>query len=416
MLAPADPFAATRPLPPRINIGIEPFIDVTHVIPYMHPAAGGPPIVVDRFCQRLAQRGRVVHVVTTDALAPAIGPDWAAPYRTRYDLDVLKTRRRGPYALAPGLVKRLRPVIMASRLVHLHTLWSFPTYAAAYLCRKFGVPYVVMPHGMLDPHSMQRKSLKKRLYGSLFEWPNLRRAAAMIYTHSDEQCLAGQSVRRLPPGFVVPLGADKPPAVPRDQLAHAFFESRPALKGRRLVVFLSRLHSKKGLDLLLPAMAILAQSHPDAHLLLVGPADPDYAPTVRQLIVQHALETRVTLTGALHGQAKWQALAAADVFALPSYQENFALVVVEALAMGLPVVLSRRVNIWRDVVDSGAALPCDLDPPSVAASIAKFFDNPDLRARATACGPRLVDQQFNWDHSVSQLEHVYAQVLATASQ
>src|SRR5262249_22116478 len=154
-------------------------------------------------------------------------------------------------------------------------------------CRNAQVPYIVMPHGMLDPHSLKRKWLKKQLYGRFVEWPNLRRARAVVYTTLEERRLAESSVAGLPPAYMVPLGADDPPAAPNAELAEEFLQAHPQLRGKVLVTFLSRLHPKKGLDLLIPGFALLATQHPDAQLVLVGPGEADYVLQLRQ-IAQHA--------------------------------------------------------------------------------------------------------------------------------
>src|SRR5262249_32164051 len=143
----------------------------------------------------------------------------------------------------------------SSRLVHLHTLWTYPTWAAVRACRRHNVPYVVMPHGMIDPNSLARKQLKKYLYGNLIEWRNLRGAHAMLYTHEEEQRLAESTVRGLPRGYVASLGCDDPPEADRGHLAEEFLSKRAELRGKRIVLFLGRLHPKKGLDLLLGAFA-----------------------------------------------------------------------------------------------------------------------------------------------------------------
>src|SRR5262245_17795650 len=154
-------------------------VDVLHVVPYMHPRAGGPPVVVDRLCARLAQRGWTSRVATTDTFAPKGDASWTDGYRAAYSLEVYPSRG-GSYSYSRTLSATMGELVSQSRLVHLHTLWTHPTWSAIRACRNAGVPYVVMPHGMLDPHSLKRKWLKKQLYGRFVEWPNLRHARAVV--------------------------------------------------------------------------------------------------------------------------------------------------------------------------------------------------------------------------------------------
>jgi len=385
--------------------------DVTHVIPYMHPRSGGPPVVVDRCCRRLAARGWSVRVVTTDALAGEDRTDWTAAYRDGYPLEVYSAGGLGSFAYSRSLGRDMGRIVESSRLVHVHTAWTHPGLAAMTACRRRSVPFVVMPHGMLDPFSLRRKWLKKQLYGRACEWPNMRRAAAMIYTHDNERRLAEHAVPRLPRGWIVPLGTDEPPAESRESLAADFFHQYPELRGRKLVVFLSRLHSKKGLDLLIPAFREVVRRIPAAHLLLVGSGTPQYTGRLRQWIEQHGLGDHVTLAGSRTGRDKWSALAAGEVFALPSYQENFGLVLVEAMRMGLPLVLTRRVNIWPEIEAAGAGVCCELNTARVAAAICQLLEDQENRLRRSQAARRLAETEFTWGRSVDCLEEVYRHVL-----
>jgi len=383
---------------------------ITHVIPYMHPHAGGPPVFVDRISQKLVKHGWDVRVITTDCMANEQSDDWQKTYRDHYPFEVHKAKF-GSYAYSPTLAASLKAAIGQSDLVHLHTLWSYPNRTAARICRELDVPFVIMPQGMIDPNSLQRKKIKKKIYGHLFEWPYVRTASAMIYTHEEERRLAEQSVSGLPKGYIVSMGADEAPPFSREILAGQFFQKYPELRGRKLVVFLGRLHSKKGLDLLIPAFAEVLKSDPNIHLVLVGPGEKNYVQGLHDLIVKLGFSERVLFTGHLAAEAKWQGLAAGTVYVLPSYQENFALTVVEAMRGGLPVVLSRRVNIWEDVTKAGAGLACDLAPKSVATTIVQYLKDPTLRAKAVACGQKLLAEKFNWERSFETMENVYKQLL-----
>lgn len=388
---------------------------ITHVIPYMHPHAGGPPVVVDRMCQGLATRGWDVRVITTDSMATGGDPGWQARYAEHYSIDVHETNRLRGYAYSSTLPPALQVAARDSDLFHLHTLWTFPTYVAAKICRQLGTPFVVMPHGMADPNSLSRNWLRKKIYGYLWEWRNLRSARGMIYTHAEERRLAEKSVSGLPEGHIVPLGADEPPDLGRAELAERFLRARPELRGKQLVIFLGRLHPKKGLDLLIPAFAQVVQAEPNAHLLLVGPGDEPYVQSLQVMAQSSRVAPHVTFVGPLASEAKWGALAASSVFALSSYQENFALTVVEALRSGVPVVLSQRVNIWEDVTQCGAGIACDLTVASVANAIITYLRDPNKRAASAESGRQLVAERFNWNRSVDAIENVYRQILSAKS-
>ncbi|HET6324543.1 MAG TPA: glycosyltransferase [Planctomycetaceae bacterium] len=382
---------------------------ITHVIPYMHPAAGGPPVVVDRLSRELAARGHELTVLTTDLFAGQ-SRDWVTDESRPYGMEVFSAAAGNGFGFSVGLWREIGRAIRNSDVVHIHTLWTFPGFAAARACSHAGIPYLVMPHGMLDPHSVGRKWLKKQCYGRLLEWPSLRRAQGMCYTHPEEQRLAALTCRGLPRGHIVELGAESPPDCPRSELRAEFLKRHPELRDRTVVLFLGRLHSKKGLDLLIPAFDIAKRQRPDANLLLVGPGDPAYVQSIREEVGRRGLEKTVTFTGLLSGRDKWAAMAASDLFVLPSYQENFALTVVDAIQSGLPVLVSRRVNIWKDLVDAGAARDCEPELNSVAATLSDCLSDLEWRHAAARAGKSLLSERFNWATTAARLETIYEAV------
>ncbi len=387
-----------------------------HVIPYMNLRAGGPVVVVDRLCRRMLRRGIEPVVLTTDVLSGEGGDVAAsaagvadAPSFGDYELRFFHALTRR-FAYSPSLASALDEVVRTCDVVHIHTLWTHATWAAAAACRRHGVPYVLMPHGMLDPRSLARKWVRKVAYGRLFEFPRARAAAGLIYTTDEERRLAERSVRSLPRGHVVPLGTDQPPG-PREELARRFLASRPHLVGRQLVTFLGRVHSKKGLDLLIPAFAKVASRVPAAHLLVIGPDDENTWPGLRREIESLGLQGHVTRIEMLLGGAKWAALAASRVFVLPSYQENFAIAVAEALRIGTPVVISDRVNICHEVeaAAAGRVVPCDVE--AVAGAICETLDDTDAWQRRSAAAADLARRQFDWDRTAELTVQVYEHVL-----
>lgn len=391
-------------------------MNILHAIPYMHPLGGGPPVVVDRFCRHLQMQGHFASVITTDSLTPANETTaWVEEYRTEYPIRVVPAWYRHRFGYSSTMLAELRRAIEEVDLVHLHNLWSYFTFAVAKTCGMANVPFVISPHGMLDPHSLSRKASKKRFYGQCFEFPRLRRAAGMVYTDQEEQNLAERSCPGLPPGYIVPLGADDPD---RDQVKVAAAKLRrrfPEWKDKTLVLFLGRIHPKKGLDLLLPAFDQVRQRCPHAHLVLAGPIADEYRDTLRSTISSYQLGSHITETGIVSGNDKWALYRLAELFVLPSYQENFALTVVESLNMGTPVLLSDRVNIWKQVIEAGAGLRCELKVDSIASNILRIITTPEERERLAAAGPPLVSQQFNWPDSARRLSAAYSTVLAAQS-
>jgi glycosyltransferase involved in cell wall biosynthesis len=386
-------------------------VDVLQVIPYMHPSAGGPPIVVDRFSRQLTECGRTNRVATTDVCARGADPRWTESSASSYAMDVFPSVGPGTFSYSRPFAQNIDRLVAQSRVVHLHAVWTYLTWATLRACRRQNVPCVVMPHGMLDPNSLSRKWLKKQLYGRWVEWPTLRRTDGMIYTNQVEKSVTEGSISRLPRGYVVPLGSDEPPDADRSILAAEFLADYPQLQAKELVVFLSRLHSKKGLDLLIPGFAQVAQGNSRAHLVIVGAAEPEYQKRLDEMVEQSHAAHCVTFTGPLSGRKKWSALAAAQVFALPSYQEAFPLAVIEAMRMGLPVVITQKVNICGDIMQAGGGVECELSPQSVAQALEELLSDPQKIAAIGGRAQQLARHRYTWKRSVELLCQVYDEIL-----
>ena len=286
------------------------------------------------------------------------------------------------YGYTPRLVRWLRASAASFDAVIIHGLWLFASIGTWMALRSSSAargkpPYFVYPHGMLDPWFQKARPLKairNTIYWKLFEHRVIRDAEAVLFTSEDEQRLA-----RIPFApyrcreKVVAYGASVP-AGDREAQKRLFFDSFPELEGKRVLLFLSRLHEKKGIDLLIRAFArVRLAGNADLHLILAGPcADPRYLEYLKKLAAECFAEKQpeiksaqppITWTGMLAGDLKWGAFHAADVFILPSHQENFGIAVAEALACGVPVLISNKVNIWREIAEDRAGLvePDDLD-------------------------------------------------------
>jgi glycosyltransferase involved in cell wall biosynthesis len=184
------------------------------------------------------------------------------------------------------------------------------------------------------------------------------------------------------------------------------------LIGSKVVLFLGRLHPKKGLDLLIPAFAEVARRVQNVKLVLVGPGDESYVTGLRERVTASGLGERVAFLGPLTGRPKWAALAAAAAFVLPSFQENFAITLVEAMSVGTPVLLSDRVNIWSDVKDANAGVISALDPARIAADLIEVIDDHEFAARLGNNGRALVSRAYNWERTADATEAAYRSALA----
>ncbi|HJQ60553.1 MAG TPA: glycosyltransferase, partial [Vineibacter sp.] len=376
---------------------------ILHLIATLARESGGPAQACLEMARAVAARGHDVAISTTNWPGKAAEPvPTGVPLRqdgvTVTYFPVLPPRGWKP---SLAMARVLRRELASFDVVHLHSLYLFHDWLGGRLCRRFGVPYIVRPHGMLDPYIRNHHRGRKHLMELLFQDRVLRHAAAVHYTSEVEREIS-RPFDHGAPARIVPLGVDLAgfDALPPPE---RFAERFPETRGRRIVLFLSRLHPKKGLDLLLPAFARLASDDPSLHLVIAGP-DDGMLDQCKAWARRDGIHDRVTFTGMLRGEDKLAAFAAATLFALPSYSENFGIAVVEAMAAGLPVVISDQVNIWREIQAGGGALVtrCDSDKLALALSTV-LADRPlaeDMARKARATVRRL----YHWDSVAASLE------------
>jgi glycosyltransferase involved in cell wall biosynthesis len=323
---------------------------ILHIIQTLDPAAGGPSESV-RSLMTFSGIGYTGEAVTLDP------PD--APFLKNFDFPV---HALGPVPLKYGFSFRLLAWLQenARRFdgVIINGLWGFPGLAA--LLRIRGrVPYMVFSHGMLDPYfkrAFPLKHLKKWIYWVLIEYWVLRNAYRVLFTTIEESELAKQSfwLHRWN-GYVVPYGCDQPEGDPESQ-KRAFYLKLPQLRNAPFILYLGRIHRKKGCDMLIRAFAKHAALDPDLHLVMVGPDQQGWSTELKEIIEDAGLTDRVHWPGLLQGDLKWGAFLACEAFILPSHQENFGIAVAEALACGKAVLLSDQVNIAPQIASDGAGL------------------------------------------------------------
>lgn len=313
----------------------------------------------------------------------------------------------GRYGVSPSLVATLRRSMDRFDLVHIHWLYDFACIAAARVALAARVPFVVQPSGSLDPHLLQKNRWIKRAYLATAGRPLLTRAEAVVFTTEQERTLAEYGPRR--PEWVVPVGLDASTFTPLPR-AGTFRASHAAINGPFLL-FVGRLSRQKGLDLLIAAFARVARARQELWLVLAGP-DPDgYGARLRTLAEQLGVQHRVIFAGLLPHETKLAAYVDAELFVLPSYAENFGAVVTEALACGLPVVISNQVNIHREMAAAGVATVVECSVESVAAGIEAVLTDPGARRRIATLGPALVRDHYTWDAIVPMLKEKYRELL-----
>jgi glycosyltransferase involved in cell wall biosynthesis len=376
-------------------------LKILQLVHTFDPSVGGVATSVVAVSRALARRGHKIDIVVLD--------EPSASWIPNTDLTV--------HALGSGLAsyrysRALLPWLRENGgdydRVIVNGIWQYLSFAAWRRYAGSSIPYYVFPHGMLDPwfkKTFPLKHLKKWLYWPWAEYRVLRDAAAVIFTSEEERLQARKSFWLYRAHEKVsPLGVE---ASPISANAKAEFLSRyPQLQNTRNFLFLGRLHPKKGCDILLDAFARLSSRESNS-LILAGPDQIGWEADLRRQVKRLNLTSRVVFTGMLQGAMKQGALASADAFVLPSHQENFGISVVEALAAGVPVLISNRVNIWREIDADRAGYVESDDLAGTTCLLQRWIDTPPteretIRQNARKC----FEQRFEINRAVDSLLQV----------
>jgi glycosyltransferase involved in cell wall biosynthesis len=393
-------------------------VNILHVLESLSPRYGGPVSVAKALACAQANTGHEVTVCTTNLDYPsgilcAAGQGGICDNLVQVFYFPVQFR---PLTVSWNFRAFVKNHIREFDIVHVHGLYRFPPTYAAYQARKQKIPYVITPHGALDPYLYAKSSrnvLVKRLYERWFDLPNLHCAGAIHYTAEDERQRAAFLGLRAP-SFVIPNGIDWGRYV---QLpARGAFRSGLGLGDAPLVLFLGRLHPKKGLDLLVPAFETIRRRIAGAQLAIVGPENDRFGQQVRAWVAERGLTEAVHFIGHLDGADVIQAYVDADVFVLPSYTENFGMTVVEAMACALPVVISDQVNIHAEVAQSGAGLVTRCDATEVAEAVIELLADPERRTVLGSAGRAAAQLRYTWPNIVEALSREYASVIGKRKQ
>lgn len=386
---------------------------ILHVIANLSPRYGGPVKVCRELTSELTRQGVETTLYSTNLDFPkgilSVPTDLIISdggVRIRYFSVSFP-----PLAISNQMASAIIQNMQSFDLIHIHGIYRFPQTFAAWYARKIGKPYIIRPHGSLDPflYKQKKNRLLKRLYEHLIELRNLRKAQAIHFTSEEEReltkflCLNDN-------GVVIPNGIDisKYSSLPEP---NKFRDLYKIGKNVPVVLFLGRLHFKKGLDLLIPAFANVLDNFPTAILVLAGPDNNGYIGHLRKLINENNIAEHVIFTGMLSEKETIDAYVDANVFVLSSYTENFGMTVVEAMACRLPVVISDKVNIWQEVQNAraGIVVPCDVK--ALSNGIIEILLNGDQAAIMGNSGFKLVQQRYAWKVIIPEIIQLYQRII-----
>ena len=377
---------------------------ILHVIPSLEQETGGPARSVPALCRSLHAAGADVTLCTfkRNGRNTTVSTE-TEPYRIQWQAPFPGSRQIPTYRFLRYLRQELRSV----DLVHLNSLWNPAISLAALACRRAGVPYVVSPRGMLQRAALERRRMLKSVYYRLFERYTLGGARAVHFFSENEASDARPLIcgRAFP--FVIPNGIDLD--LGKNVTAGRFRRAYPTLKGRRILLFIGRLHVSKGLDLQLQALTILVKRFPDIVWVLVGPDQGEWAYLSREISTLD-LKSYVLWTGQLSHERCLEALADADVFLLTSRHEAHSMAMNEALCMGVPMVMTDSLHCQK-IEEARAGCVVSWDPVDLAGAVADILRDQDLAASMRQAGPQLAAEWLAWPNVANTMIRAYVRVL-----
>jgi len=368
------------------------------VVSHLDPRYGGLSSVVPQLSSRIASTYNVnvdlaAFCTPGELYLPSSYPDLAITEWPTSRLQWFRDR---------SLRDHFEEIVQAADALHIHGLWEQSTAIAAPMARALRKPYILSAHGMLETWALSNKRLKKQVYAALFERANVRGAACLhALTHAE-----AHDYRRFGstgPIAVIPNGV----TIPSSLDPNLFLSQYPALNGKRILLFLGRIHFKKGLDLLVESWSQLGGSYPDAHLVLAGPDFEGTRAKVEKLVVQRGLTHSVLFTGMLRQDLKWSALAAAEGFVLPSFSEGLSVSVLEAMGIGLPVIVTEQCNL-PEVKKLEAGWQIQSEVGQLTSAIRELLANSrKTNSGIGSCGRTLVLTRYNWSTVSERMAELY---------
>ncbi|MGY6530392.1 MAG: hormogonium polysaccharide biosynthesis glycosyltransferase HpsP [Cyanobacterium sp.] len=383
---------------------------ILQIIPSISLVYGGPSQMILGLCRALAREGEDVTIITTNAngdqgQAPLDVPLQTVVVENGYRIIYFNCSPFRRYKFSVDLLRWLWKHGGDYDVAHIHALFSPVTTMAASICRYRGLPYILRPLGTLDPKDLRKKRGLKKIYGNLLEKPNLKGSFGVHFTSQQEADVSedfGAGVNRL----VVPLGVEIQGGMIDDDFIYGKYNIP---RDRPLLLFMSRIEPKKGLQFLIPALQRLLNQGYNFHFVLAGanPQDREYETQIKNRITSSELSNFTTITGFVTGDDKVALLQKADLFLLPSFYENFGIAVVEAIAFSTPVLISDQVYIYQEIERAKAGWICSLDEDDLLKQLMIALESEEERRQRGLNGFNLVQRNYSWSAIARQLIDIY---------
>ena len=380
---------------------------VLHVVPDFEPKWGGVYQAVSGLTRALTKKGVEVTLLAT--FREKIVPD-----EKFQKINQINLATGWKYQFSFKVKQTIEKLVKNYNAIHIHGLWQFPLSYSAFCARRFRIPYVYHIHGMLNEWPLKHHSLRKKIYALVWERANLNHASSIICLNPREEA----NVLKFgvhAPITIIPNGVhltDFQTLSPKGR----FLAKHPELSGKLLILFLGRIHPKKGIELLLAAFKKACENFHHIHLLLAGPEeDKHYANRLRQMVREYRLDKQITFLGPIFAEEKKELLIDSNLFILSSHDEAFSIAVLEAMASGLPVIITNECG-FQGIESAGAGFLINYDVHQLARAMEHLIADEQKAKRMGEKGRELVLSHYHWDVIAEQLAQVYEKIVANTKR
>jgi len=380
---------------------------ILHVVASLSSEWGGPTKVVTELTEKLAEKGIEITIFS--------------PFKKGEELNIIKPKgvklQLFPQdffidklwtSFSLDFARTIKQNVHKFDIIHIHEIWHYPNYIASRAAKRASKPYLITIHGTLEPWCLNYKAFKKKIY-SLFIQRRILREASAIHAITNEEVKHIRTFGADNSIIMIPNGIDPKKFInlpPREEL-ESFY---PKIKGKRIILFLGRIHPIKGLDLLAKAFEKIAREWDNAYLMIVGPDSEGYKIKIEKMLESEGVLSRVIFTGMLNGYEKLAALSRADICVVPSYSEVRSIVALEAMIYKLPVIITHQCQ-FQEIAEYGAGIIIEPDPKQLVEALNKLLNNPKLCKRMGENGRKLVLEKFTWDKIADKMIKVYEEIL-----
>lgn len=380
------------------------------VAPALGPVYGGPSKSIIELAQALGSQDISVDVVTTNANGDnsldVPLQSWLS--KSGYRIQYFPYWSLGDYKFSASLTRWLFQHIEEYDLVQTNAIFSIPNLPAYWACRWQKIPYVIVPRGMLEPWALSYKAGKKRIFYNLLEKPAIERANAL-------QMLAVTEAEQIKPLHLKTPTIITPNGIHREDFeelpdAQLFYQQFPQTRDRTLILFLGRIDPKKGLDILAQAFGKIHSQFPNTHLIIAGPDNIGFLPTVEQYLAAAGCLDAVTFTGMLTGKLKYAVLAAASLYVAPSYSEGFSMSVLEGMAAGLPCIITTGCN-FPEAGEAEAAQVVEINAEAIATALSDCLEHPQEAKIMGDHARQFILENYTWEKIASNLKTIYQEII-----